>query len=418
MGTRSTTLAALLIASLAGCGPTTSSQPPTPGQPPTVAPSTAVRPSASAADPAAIYAAIRAQVEAIRGFKPTNDIAPTLIDATQLKNNLQADFDRQNPASAIEIGQRTLIALGFLPKGASLRAAVLALQGDQVAGYYSPTEKQLFVVSRSGAIGPTQRSTYAHEFTHELQDQHFDLKSLGLQTSDQGDRSLARLAIVEGDAVSVQYSWMQQHFGPDDLAQLFKDAQDPAAVAALNNAPPYLRDTALFPYSAGLAFVQGLLQTGGYAAVNAAFAKPPDSTEQIIHPDKYAAGEKPIAVVLPTDLATRMGAGWTATGQDTLGELLLRLWLSEAGIAPSVASDAAAGWGGDRVVLLEGPAGDAVAVESVWDTAADADAFTSAANIAMSARALGGMVVHAAGSTRVSLAIGTGSATLAGLLPG
>jgi hypothetical protein len=418
MRTRSTALAALLIASLAGCGPTTSSQSPTPTVTPTVAPTTAVGPSASAADPATVYAAIRAQVEAIRGLEPTNDIAPVLIDETQLKNNLQADFDRQNPAAAIEIGQRTLIALGFLPKGSSLRAAVLALQSGQVAGYYSPTEKQLFVVSRSGAIGPTQRSTYAHEFTHELQDQHFDLKSLGLQTSDQGDRSLARLAMVEGDAVSVQYSWMQQHFGPDDLAQLLKDAQDPAALAALNNAPPYLRDTALFPYSAGLAFVQGLLQTGGYAAVNAAFAKPPDSTEQIIHPDKYKSGEKPIGVVVPTDLASRMGAGWTATGQDTLGELLFRLWLSEAGIAPTVASDAAAGWGGDRLVLLEGPVGDAVAVESVWDTAADADAFASVAITAMSARALAGMVVHVAGSTRVSLAIGASSTTLAGLLPG
>jgi len=414
MRTRSIAAAALLIAGLVGCGPATSSQSPTP----TVEPSTAVGPSASAADPATVYAAIRAQIETIRGLQPTNDIAPVLIDEAQLKKNLQADFDRQNPAAAIEIGERTLIALGFLPEGSSLQALVLALQTGQVAGYYSPTEKQLFVVSRSGGVGPTQQSTYAHEFTHELEDQHFDLKSLGLQALDQGDRSLARLALVEGDAVSAQYSWMQQHFGPDDLAQLLKDAQDPAALAALNNAPPYLRDTALFPYTAGLAFVQGLLQTGGYKAVNAAFAKPPDSTEQIIHPDKYSAGEKPIAVALPPDLASRMGAGWTATGQDTLGELLLRLWLSEAGIAPNLASDAAAGWGGDRLILLEGPAGDAVAVESAWDTASDAEAFASAARTAVTARALAGTVVHVAGSTRVSLAIGTSSTRLAGFLPG
>ncbi len=419
MRTRSIAAAALLIAGLIGCSLATSSPSPTaPSPTATVEPSTAIGPSASAADPATVYAAIRAQVETIRGLIPTNDIAPILIGATQLKQNLQADFDNQNPPAAIEIGQRTLIALGFLPKGASLRSLVLALQAGQVAGYYSPTEKQLFVVSRSGAIGATQRSTYAHEFTHELQDQHFDLKSLDLQAPDQGDRSLARLAMVEGDAVSVQYSWMQQSFGPADLAQLIADASDPAAVAALNNAPPYLRDTALFPYQAGLAFVQGLLQTGGYAAVNAAFARPPDSTEQIIHPDKYAAGEKPIAVALPTDLASRIGAGWTAAGQDTLGELVIRLWLSEAGIAPNLASDAAAGWGGDRAVLLEGPTGDAVAIETAWDTAADADAFAAAAQTALTARALSGTVIHVAGSARVSLAIGTDAATLAKLLPG
>jgi hypothetical protein len=414
MRTRSIAVAALLIASLAGCGTTTSSQSPAA----TVAASTAVGPSASAADPATVYAAIRGQVETIRGLQPTKDIAPILIDETKLKKNLETDFDQQNPPAVISVSERTLIALGFLPKGSSLRALVLALQAGQVAGYYSPPEKQLFVVSRSGGIGPTRRSTYAHEFTHELQDQHFDLKSLGLQAPDQGDRSLARLAMVEGDAVSVQSSWMQTNFGPADITQLLADASDPVAIAALKNAPAYLRDTALFPYTAGLAFVQGLVQTGGYAAVNAAFAKPPDSTEQIIHPDKYAAGEKPIAVTLPADLAGRMGAGWKAAGQDTLGELVLRLWLSEAGIAPDLASAAAAGWGGDRIVLLEGPTGDAVAIETAWDTAPDADAFASAATSAMTARVLTGKVIHVAGSTRVSLAIGTDAATLAGFLPG
>jgi hypothetical protein len=412
MWTRPIAIAAVLIASLIGCGPTSQTQ--SPG--PTTSPSFA--PSASAADPAAVYAAIRAQVEAIRGLQPTTDIAPVLIDEAQLKKNLQADFDRQNPPAALAVSERTLIALGFLPAGSSLRALVLDLESGQVAGYYSPQEKQLFVVSRSGGIGPTQRSTYAHEFTHELQDQHFNLKSLGFQAPDQADRSLARLAMVEGDAVSVQTSWMQQHFGAADLTQLLADASDPVAVAALKRAPPYLRDTALFPYQAGLAFVEGLVQTGGYAAVNAAFARPPDSTAQILHPEKYLADQKPIAVVLPTDLGSRMGAGWAAAGQDTLGEFVLRLWLSEAGIAPNIASDAAAGWGGDRLVLLEGPAGNAVAIESVWETAADADAFASAAGTAMTARALTGKVLHVAGSKRVSLAIGVDAATLATLLPG
>src|SRR5450759_4295059 len=157
MWTRPIAIAAVLIASLIGCGPTSHTQSPGPTTSPSFAP------------------------------------------------------------AAPAVGERTLIALGFLPAGSSLRALVLDLESGQVAGYYSPQEKQLFVVSRSGGIGPTQRSTYAHEFTHELQDQHFNLKSLGFQAPDQADRSLARLAMVEGDAVSVQTSWMQQHFGAADL---------------------------------------------------------------------------------------------------------------------------------------------------------------------------------------------------------
>jgi len=409
-----------LALGLAACTATPSVTPSaTPAVAPTASaapPSATAAPSGTPADPAVVYGAIATQVETIRGLQPTADVTPDVIDQATLTKNLTGDFDRSNPADALAKSEAELRTLGLLAPGASLRDAVLAFQSAQVLGYYSPDAKKLFVVIRAGGIGPTQRLTYAHEFTHELQDQHFDLKGLGLDAQDQGDRSLGRLSLVEGDAVSVQTTWMQTSLTRDELSQVLVESLDPASLAALNNAPAILRETSLFPYTAGLTFVQTLLQHGGYDAVNAAFKNPPASTEQIIHPEKYAAGEAPIVVTPAKDLASALGTGWSETARDTLGEEYLRVWLQENG-ASATAADAAAGWGGDRLVLFTGPNGaTAVVLETEWDTAADALEFATAAGTA--AAHLGGVVVHHTGTTRVSIAIGPNASQLSGVLPG
>src|SRR5436190_15798138 len=158
---------------IGGCAPTAPSATPAPTTTPTSA-----LPTGSPRPPAEVYAEIRAAVEAIRGLKPTADVDPVTIDETQLRKNLEAEFDKENSAGDLKFSEETLIALGLLPAGSSLRALTLDFQGSSVAGYYSPDKKQLFVVSRSGKLGPAEEVTYAHEFTHQLQDQHFDLSKL------------------------------------------------------------------------------------------------------------------------------------------------------------------------------------------------------------------------------------------------
>jgi hypothetical protein len=398
---------AIPLAALVACSPTPSVAP-TAG--PTATPEASV-------DAAAVYAAIAAQVEAIRGLQPKGDVAPVLLDDAQLRANLTADFDTDNPAPQLAASEAILTALGLLPVGTSLRQAYLDLESGQVAGYYSPDRDQLFVVSRSGGIGATQRVTYAHEFTHQLQDQNFDLGSLHLDATDQSDRSLARLSLVEGDAVETQTTWMSTNLTAQDLAQLLADASDPAAMAAIERAPAVLRTTSLTPYTAGLAFVDRLKASGGEAAVNAAFVDPPDSMEQVLHPDKYLTRERSLAVALPAHLERALGTGWSATSQDTLGELLLREWLVEGGVAAPTAAAAAAGWGGDRLELLDGPNGDvALAVVTAWDTPADASEFATAANEALPHVNGVSRVAAVAGSTTVRFAIATNAAELQDLL--
>ena len=403
--------AAVVGVSLIGCGsaptPTSSASVDSTGAgsaTPSAAASGAL--SASSVDPISIYAAIAADVEAIRGLAPTKDVAPVLVDEARLRTDVTVEFDASNPPSAIASQEAILRLLGLLGPSASLRDANIALLAGQVAGYYDPEKGSLFVVSRSGAIGPTQRATYAHEFTHELQDQHFGIAKLGLDVHDQGDRSLARLALVEGDASLVQTDWIRERLSGSELTQLLLESSDPTAARALNDAPAILRTTSIFPYQDGLAFVSRLAANGGFGAVDRAFGAPPDSTEQILHPEKYTAREEPIAITLPARLAAMLGPGWSLEAQDTLGELVLRTWLAQSGVPSPDAAAAAAGWGGDRLGLLSGPSGThALVVDSQWDAAGDADEFATAASSAIARRSLGAGVLHAPGSTRVVIVI-------------
>jgi len=407
--------AAALALALAGCGTAPTAAPTTapPATPTAPAPTGTPRPPT-----AVLLAEIRAAVSDIRGLEPSGNVDPVVIDEATLRANLEAEFDAENTPAELAVVEDVYVTLGLLPEGASLRAMHLDLLTGQVAGYYSPERDELFVVSRSGEVGPVELATYAHEFTHQLQDGQFDLDALGLDAADQGDRALAVLALIEGDATAAQSAWLQSGFlTPEELGEIFQASLDPAGLEALRRAPAILRETALFPYRDGLALVTGLLLEGGYRAVDAAFANPPASTEQVLHPEKYAAGEAPIEVTVPPGLAVRLGEGWAEAARDTLGELVLRVWLREGGLEAAAARVAAAGWGGDRLVLFRGPEGQvAVALLSEWDSPADAAEFADAAREAIAGLGLPAVVTELSRTSQVTLAIGDNAAELAPLL--
>ena len=403
----------LLGAIVAACAPG-----PSPSASPVATPSETGRASAlvtsspgPTADDAAIYRTIAAQVEAIRGLQATGQVEPSVIDRATLEANLTAEFDKDNPSADIAESEAIDKALGLIPPTSSLRDLYVKLQGSQVIGYYDPSAKTLFIVSHDGGLGPTERLTYAHEFTHQLQDEHFDLNSLGLdKLHTDSDRGLAILSLVEGDAVGVQTAWMAANLTATDLIQVSAEAADPAMLAVLASMPPILLETSLFPYQAGATFDASLRADGGYASLNAAFGDPPASTAQILHPEKYAAGEGPLAVTLPDDLAARFGAGWTEFATDTLGELQTRVWLKQGGVAGDAARTAADGWSGDRMILVRGPDGasSVLVYASVWDSQADADVFHAAATSTLGGLQLDGAIAQ--DGPRVVIGIRSGAA--------
>ena len=387
---------AALIA--AACGPATPSATSTPGS--TTAPSspTAAAPSSSptpvpsgAAD--AIFDGIEEQVLAIRGLKPT-EVERQTIGEEELKEKTSKSFDEDNPPEYVVASELLYKAFGLMPQDQSLKELYLELLGSQVAGFYDPDEKQLFVVSRTGTINGSDKITFAHEYDHALQDANFTVFAEQKDLLDETDRALARAATYEGDATLLMIMWAGQHLTPEEFADVQAAGTDPESMEILARTPAILVESLLFPYTAGQAFVLPIQTSEGWTAVDKLYADMPRSTEQILHPDKYRAAEEPVDVKLPTAMAADMGKGWSESIQDTFGEFQLGVWLRESGVSSSDASNAAAGWGGDRLAVLQGPDDSwAVVMRTTWDTAEDAAAFQQAAGQAVADGPTAGTVI-------------------------
>ena len=371
----------------AACGTTAPTTSPTanPTVTPTSAPPTSSPTASAAASPLpsgaldALFDTIESEVVAVRGLSPTN-VKRQTIDAAALKTFNAKSFDEDNPPEYLAGNERMYKAFGLMPEDLSLRNTFLDLIDSQVAGFYRPTDKTLYVVSRTGSFNGADKITFAHEYDHALQDANFSVFKDQKALLDETDRALARAAIYEGDATLLMAMWGGANLTAAEFADVQAAGSDPEALAILARTPQILVESLLFPYTAGQAFVLPVQQAGSWKAVDALYAAMPLSTEQILHPDKYRAGEKPVVVKLPATLAKNMGKGWSEAIQDTFGEFQLGVWLRESGTRAGDAATAAAGWGGDRLAVLKGPSDAwAVVLHSTWDTADDAAAFRQAA---------------------------------------
>jgi hypothetical protein len=273
-------------------------------------------------------------------------------------------------------------------------------------------------VSRTGAINGADKITFAHEYDHALQDANFPVFAEQKELLDETDRALGRAAIYEGDGTLLMSLWAAANLTPAEFQDVLSAGADPESTAVLARTPAILVQGLLFPYNAGLTFLQPRQASGGWPAVDAVYADLPRSTEQVLHPDKYEAGEEPIPVALPTDLAGTMGTGWAELIQDTFGEFQMGVWLRESGVDASDANTAAAGWGGDRLSVLEGPNDTwALAMHTEWDTPTDADEFEAAATTAVSAAGGIAAVLPGAGGT-IRWFVMAGDAATLGLVSG
>jgi hypothetical protein len=360
-------------------------------------------------------AAIEHRMTQIRELSATTSVPGKLVTTPEASKILVDDFHKENPKQIVDDTTALYRALGLLNQNQDLGQLFDQFLSTQVLGFYRDTDKDLYIVSDHG-FGPLAKFTASHEYTHALQDEHFDLKKISPDVFDQGDRQLARTALIEGDATLAMTQWAQTDLSPDEIAQLLQEVQDPAAEQALAGMPPIVRETQEFPYTQGLQFVQGFWAQGGWSAVDQVWNDPPDSVEQVLHREKYTAHEKPVAVVLPADLPSKLGGGWSLAMQDTFGELVTRIWLEEAGDSAAAAT-AAAGWGGDRIGYYTGPGGAwGVAWRTEWDSAAEAKQFANAASGIV--LRLGHAVVRADGDKSVGVFVATDDALVTTLAAG
>ena len=354
---------------------------------------------------------LAAEVASVGGVPFKTPVALEYMGKEQLARYLKELFDAEYPPAEAEADRRTLRAFDLLPAGTDLRALRARVLEENVVGFYDerPEKRRLYVVSEDKRLTPMNQLVLSHELRHALQDQYMNVNALvddGL--SDYDDRQLALLSLLEGDATFVMERFLMKRL-PGDGQNLLEGGGvfglGAMSVAAVPGAPPVVRDQLVLPYFAGRDFVQALYNRGGWDAVRAAWSRPPASTEQVLHPEKYLSGEAPRRVRTPSGPS---GARLLRDG--VLGEALVRTWLGEGSDA------AAAGWGGDAFACFDVEGRTLLVWRSEWDTEADAAEFLAAARKRLGAMGTpserGAFSIFTRGEQRFALGVRAGGVEL------
>lgn len=321
------------------------------------------------------------EVSQLRGLKILSPVKSGAKSRQEIEQEIIRGFEEETTPEEIEATNKTLKAYGLVPKDFNYREFMIRLMTEQVAGFYRPKTKELFIADWNDL--EQQKPVMVHELQHALQDQHFNLGRFEKWPNGDGDREMAIHALIEGDATALMYNYQLKPMGGDvtkipslagfadqTLEQAKREKQD-----VYVSAPMALRESLVFSYIYGAAFVQELLKKRGWAGVSQAFTDLPQSTEQVLHIEKYLANELPIKVTLP-DIAKQLGDGWRRIDADINGEFGYTLILAEF-IGKKDARQAAAGWGGDQSVLYENSKTGQLMLThlSHWDTEKDATEF-------------------------------------------
>lgn len=332
-----------------------------------------------------------AQVPGIRGLEPLADVPYEFITREQFRDDLIELQFEEVPEETFRAEERLLKRLGLMPDDADLLQLLVDLYGGQVAAFYRPDTKRFYIIQRDQPFGASDKIIVAHEYTHALQDQHFDLEGTRIKDLSEGDAVLGQLGAIEGDATLTMQLWTLEpgNLSPEEALQVLFESLQQLDDPALANMPPVLRRQLEYPYAEGFAFIQEIHGLGGFDAVNTTLTEPPESTEQVLHPDKYLADEAPVEVTLP-DLTPALGEGWALSYEQTMGELIMQVWAAGDETPPETFpglpvewphAEAAAGWGGDRLAMYEHPDGRwAIGWEIIWDSEADALEFRDRAS--------------------------------------
>jgi len=260
------------------------------------------------------------------------------IDSGKLSADDKAELDRS---------QASLRAIGLLPGGVDLIGATTSLRQSGVLAFYDPDTRRITV--RGEELTPATKVTLAHELTHALQDQHFDLKALQKRAT-RAHGSLALTALVEGDAVRVQQRYAAA-LSADERAQYestrSSGANDALASAHAAGVPDSLIAVFQTPYVLGPPMLDVVRSAKGSGAIDALFRRPPVADVSFLEPRTVVDGDTPAPVDPPA-----LQPGETADGKaDVFGALTLYLALATHS-DPVDALRVADTWGGDAMVTF------------------------------------------------------------------
>jgi hypothetical protein len=345
-----------------------------------------------------VWEGILQRTSELRGLAPREEVYRAPLTRETYDQRWGAELARYYQSPALDTSRLLLEAFGLIDPGTNLAEEVRRLQTTLPLGLYDATYRVLFV-SRDPPDSPLGRVTMAHEITHALQDQHYGWPTrLAQPTADAREltpeENTALRALLEGDAILVQRMYQATTIqDPAELERLHAEEAAASAAADFSRVPYALYQTLYFPYFYGPSFIYGVLGEGPLTtygqygpAVDPLFRDPPISTSQILHPERYRAGVRPVPVALPA-LDPLLGDEWVLQGEGQHGEfnhlIILDNWLRA--VAPDRAAATVSGWTGDRATVYRrrGPGGlltdEAIVVLTTrWESAAAARGWAEA----------------------------------------
>ncbi|MEP6570661.1 MAG: hypothetical protein ABJC10_12890 [Acidobacteriota bacterium] len=314
---------------------------------------------------------------------------------SEIERMLVKNLNDQMTPAEMHATEVSLRKFGLAPADFEYRSFIIKLLTEQVAGYYDPKVQEFHLADWLDLEG--QKPVMAHELTHALQDQHFNLRRFEKWPHGDSDAELAAHALIEGDATLAMTIYMAKN--PLVALAFSRSLTTGVATEQYDQAPRAMRESLIFPYLQGSEWTTQLYRRGGWTMVSNAFTRLPLSSEQILHAEKYFSYERPVKVVLPdvTNLLNsrssqqsaisnqhstrrRLPTGsWHRIDSDVNGEWTYYLILDEFLKSPAESKRAAAGWAGDRYALYEGANGRVfLAQVAAWDTENDAREFFDA----------------------------------------
>ena len=314
-----------------------------------------------------------ATLEKITGWKAKHKVAAEWISRDKLRKFVESRLKDEVKPEETRIEQLTLRMFGLIPEGFDLRKTTVDLVTEQAAAFYDYNRKKLFVLDTEEDAAE-RRITLAHELAHALADQRFSLKKYMKGGMSSDDASTARQAVVEGQATWLMWAFLSAREGKiaevpsatvDMAAKVAQGSQEQFPVLA--GAPLYVRESMMFPYTKGLLFQDAAFKKHGRQSFTDVFEHPPTSTQQILHPDIYEKGTKPVDVELAEVPKAKQ---YKALAEGSVGEFDHHILLSQF-VDEKTADEVAPLWRGGAFRLSESKSATRQPLlnyVSMWDT--------------------------------------------------
>lgn len=286
-----------------------------------------------------------------------------LVGKADVEKYASGQLAKEEYAKSFAEEELSMKKLGFLPRGFNLKEFLVKSTGQEIAAYYDPESK---TISMLNWVPPDrQEPILAHELTHALQDQNYDLVKWmkpgkkSDETNATDDAAVARKAVVEGQAMVVYVDYMLKPIGRtlEDTPGLVYQMEEPAVKAVIDSqlmhdAPMILREMGTFAYQQGLIFEGELLHKGGkQMAFAGAFARPPRNSHEVLQPDTYINGEKLPRVRIP-DMSGLLSNQYEVYDSGGVGELDVRALLKQYG-ERRIADELSSEWRGGAFATFQ-----------------------------------------------------------------